>query len=512
MKNYLKSNLNIVLLTLLSLLIFIFFFVISYLTPLAGDDWGYAINGIMQNPFITAFEFYQSWSGRFFSELYGFVITPYKNIWNFLNAFLFSGIFILSISLSLRKNVWTGALLLIFLMLSVKDELRMETYTWLMGTTYVIPLFLALIFLKLNLNQVETNQKYSVIRSIASCFILFYIGLSMENIAIVMLISTIVFNVFVYIKEHRVIPILLVYTFISTISLILLRSSPGASARLLRDHPEWISMSIFDQIIQNYPNFIRYTFIEHRILILTLSTVFFIKIATVIIKSRKIDFKDFFLLSIFLIASLSTFSLQLSTRIKSVNWSIFTNHNSLFNTFFWILFTIALFTSIILYFDKKLSLQMSFFLLIAGASNGVMMLSPIFGYRSTLYTVYLLFILTLFVFDTFQFSKFKQLGFSLLLLLLIIFESRGLLYKYQLVNRVNRLRVSEIQYYQDNPDSTEAWLIRFPIYTIHSADIEEWDEYHMEVFKKYYNLNMDMKIYFYAPESSYEEFLSQKGW
>ena len=31
-------------------------------------------------------------------------------------------------------------------MLSVDDNLRMETYSWIMGTTYIIPLFLSLLY------------------------------------------------------------------------------------------------------------------------------------------------------------------------------------------------------------------------------------------------------------------------------------------------------------------------------------------------------------------------------
>ena len=65
------------------------FFYITYKTPLAGDDWGYALNGISGNPIELAISFYNSWSGRFFSELWGFMVAPNKWIWNIVNPLLF---------------------------------------------------------------------------------------------------------------------------------------------------------------------------------------------------------------------------------------------------------------------------------------------------------------------------------------------------------------------------------------------------------------------------------------
>ncbi len=50
------------------LFLFFLFFKITKWTPLAGDDWGYALNGMAKNPIQLAYEFYMSWSGRIVSE------------------------------------------------------------------------------------------------------------------------------------------------------------------------------------------------------------------------------------------------------------------------------------------------------------------------------------------------------------------------------------------------------------------------------------------------------------
>ena len=65
--------------------VFLFFALISHWTPVSGDDWVYAVGGMWNNPFKQAFHMYQTWSGRYLSELWGFLIAPHKGLWNLLN-------------------------------------------------------------------------------------------------------------------------------------------------------------------------------------------------------------------------------------------------------------------------------------------------------------------------------------------------------------------------------------------------------------------------------------------
>ena len=123
------------------------FVMITYWTPLAGDDWGYALTGMRNNPFVACFRQYFNWSGRILSELWGYIVAPRKWLWNILNPALFTGIFMTILAIARpRKNLVTCTLVVMFLILSVKDYVRMQTYTWIMGTTYVIPLLLLLIY------------------------------------------------------------------------------------------------------------------------------------------------------------------------------------------------------------------------------------------------------------------------------------------------------------------------------------------------------------------------------
>ena len=171
--------------------IFLFIFYISSRTPLAGDDWGYALNGMKHNPFQLAYEFYFTWSGRFFSELYGFLVTPNKWLWNFLNAGLFGLIFYSILKIVGLKNSIVSSLILLFLIVSVKDELRMETYTWLMGTTYLIPLALSLFYFSVVLKNIEKYSRMNKLMVPVLWAILFVSCLMMENAAVLLVFGNI---------------------------------------------------------------------------------------------------------------------------------------------------------------------------------------------------------------------------------------------------------------------------------------------------------------------------------
>jgi len=69
-----------------------------------------------------------------------------------------------------------------------------------------------------------------------------------------------------------------------------------------------------------------------------------------------------------------------------------------------------------------------------------------------------------------------------------------------LVHQVQQDRLSKIAYYVDHPEVKDVWLPRMPIFTVHSADIEPEDTYHMDVFKQYYGLSSDCTIHFYWEE------------
>lgn len=496
--SFIKNNILII----STLFVIIFFYLISSKTPLAGDDWGYALNGIKNNPFMLAYEFYFNWSGRFFSELYGFLVTPHKWLWNILNAFLFGLTFYSILNIAQAKKSIVASLLTLFLIISVKDELRMETYTWLMGTTYLIPLALSLFYFSIVIKNIEKYSRLKWLISLVLWIVLFVSSLMMENIAVILVFGNFLICVYLYFRDKTVPMMYISFFTISLIGLILLRISPGASARLIRDHSDWMNLSIFDQLIFNYSNFIRFTFIEHRYLVLVFSCLSLIKLVENWFKLKKYTFFHVVLILFFLISSFSSLTLTLYSRYPLEFFNNFIDPTSVFNLIYWPFFIIAVFGFIYFAFKDTTRLKLYFFVLLAGMSNGVMMLSPIFGYRSSLYTVYFLIVMCLIIYSSLNRRLLSKI-FIIPLIVLCYLNLNQLWDKYNLVESVHYIRLGQIQYYKDNPEIKDIWLIRYPIYSIHGGDIEVDDTYHMDVFKEYYGLNKDATINFYFPEEGY---------
>lgn len=497
-----SKRLNI--LAFISFVIFIggLFWLITKWTPLAGDDWGYALNGKDNNAITMALQFYQNWSGRFFSELWGFFVAPRKWLWNILNPLMFTLIFITSMLLAGKKKTYfvTG-LIIITLMLKVSGYLRMETYTWIMGSTYIVPLMFSLIYIyiieKFVLYKKTIKLDWLLIGSSLLCF---YIGLAMENIAVVMILIEMLFIGYYYYYYHRINWFIGINLLTSSLSLIILRLSPGSAYRLMTDHYLWNQQSVFEKIINGMPNFIQYSFIENKYVLFSLCIV----LIGLIIKKmiEKPCLKNlvvsamgalYFLIVILVIATtniISAFNLSFM--------EVFLDTSSIFIWLFWLVFVVIVFITVILLIDNiKAKQKIIFFILIAGFSNVVMLLSPIFGSRSSIYFVYFIIIAVVLLYNELNINDgFFALGISAVLLILIYLSTNEYIIKYEEVNTIQQERLSIIEYYINNPDIKEIYIPRMPPYSVHGADIEAGDTYHFETFKEFYGLAPDTTIIF----------------
>ncbi len=499
----LKYRNRLVLLGLFTLF-FLFFALISYWTPLAGDDWGYAVNGVRNNPFQLAYQFYFTWSGRFFSELWGFLIAPNKWLWNILNPLLFTGIaFLIYLLINPKVKKISTLLLIFFLMLSVKDYVRMETYTWIMGTTYVAPLFLYLLYLYfIKLMLLDYNTSIWLFSS--SLALNFIIPLWMENIATTLIFSNILILIYIYFSDKSRFRRHTFLLISSLISFAILRLSPGSAYRLVTEHQTWLNLSLIEQIQENWPNFLTYTFLDNKYLLLTLSIVF---LGT--LYSHRFTYKGKNWTYIPLITIFSLGILQSSSAfIYSVwKWDILLLFFDLsypqtqgLITIFYTLYLFAALYTVLYFLNDSLQWTSLFLILVGGSSTVVMLLSPIFGARSSLYFIYIFILLTGLLYNSLDIPANLSSSIGFLLFCLCLLWGKSYYDKYSLVHQKQQERLDRIEWIQDNPQLKEAWIERMPILTVHSADIEDWDTYHQDVFKEYYNLNPNLKLIFYWPE------------
>ena len=128
MKQKLWENRTRLILAAGTTVVFLFFALISHWTPVSGDDWVYAVGGMWNNPFTQAFHMYQTWSGRYLSELWGFLVAPHKNLWNLLNPLFFTLIFVLLVQLTGGKNHIISTAVLAFLLMCGKPAADADLY------------------------------------------------------------------------------------------------------------------------------------------------------------------------------------------------------------------------------------------------------------------------------------------------------------------------------------------------------------------------------------------------
>lgn len=478
--------------------VFLFFLFISRWAPVAGDDWGYAVGGrYADNVFLKAWEFYLGWSGRYFSELWGFLVAPHKHLWNVLNALLFTMIFYFLIKHVEPKHLLLTSFLCFSLMLSVPNGLRMQTYTWIMGTTYVIPLCMFLYYLFfIRKFFFHTYDKWMFI---LACIFNFMIPLYMENAAAMLAGGNVLLCIYAYFQEKKIKKELIILLCISIIGVLLVRFSPGAVFRMARDHAAFNSLSLFAKIQTNWLPFIRFTFTNNIWLMRALAII--VLILACMKKERNQIERILFICSSLLVL-IQTYSWELFDLTK-INYFYILNdlnmpHSLTINTIIYFLFTAVLFYVAYFYVENKEKKWFLIFLLfLAGGANLVMLISPIFDVRSSLYTVYLFLLFVLLLGEEIELKEkaaYGLLGVFVITSCVLVWQYAKL---YHMIHLVDIKRSEQIEYYRLRPDTKEAYILGFPSQSVHSADIQEGDDYHMQYFKEYYYLDQNIHLNFY---------------
>ena len=469
MKKLLEDKNRIVLLMITGIF-FLFFALISHWTPVSGDDWVYAVGGMWNNPFKQAFTMYQTWSGRYLSELWGFLVAPHKRLWNVLNPLLFTGIFLLLVKLSDTKRPVLTALLAMAMIFSVGNRVRMQTYTWIMGTTYVLPLFLFLIQVLVLKGWLQEKEP-PIWKTVVLCVLSFCIPLYMENAAALIFGGDLLVLIYCFCtKNPNRKKMILIFAFAVIGSMIILLS-PGAAARMTGDNAEFNALSLGQKLAKNWPLFLERSFTE----------------------------------SLFVTLGFTLFTLLWAERTRN-------GHKALYGLItlgivtvptgqglLYLLYTVVFLAAYIVYEPNSFKKWFVVYLVLcAGGADVVMLVSPIFDSRSSLYTVYLLMLTALVLFQDVPMEK-KEVRYVLAALFAGISVYRMISYYdiYHTVHLINIKRYSQVEYYRQRPDAGDAWLMAYPDESIHSPNVQEWDDTHMYYFKEYYNLSQDLHLIFY---------------
>lgn len=484
--------------------LFLFFMWVSSLTPLVGDDWGYYINGL-KGPLTMTLEFYQTWSGRVIGEFLGFVLATHHNWWSyFFNPMLFAGTFLLLYKIinPIRKKRLVASLILV-LMFTVSHGIRMETFTFVVGSiNYRFSAMMALLQLYLIGRYFKisnpTFKWYELLLSLVSGFI---VGLIMENIAGGLILANLLLIGYRFIVAKKIDFTLVLNAIITTIAFLIMRLSPGSRARVLED-TEWMSKNLIEKIVTKFPEFIHYTFTENKVVI---SVLIVVLIALIIQKRRQFKVKITpILLALTLSSSFYVLNAPLLVTLNESNgisfWKFtsiayyFSNMNSWILIGYWTFIALLIFGIMIyLLWDTSTIWLMSFYYLLAMAVMGAMLLSPIIGARCAIFTVYFLIIVIGYLIGELSLPSLFQKIMTIILAILTLLIFRWYGHIYSEVYYTHQEQERRIEAYKQNP-TEELWLPAYPTHSIHSG--EAVTPYHQEVFKKFYGLDESVSIHY----------------
>ena len=461
MKKLLKENKQYIIL-------FIFFSIIMFLSPICGDDWGNYLEGVQgfKHMIGQAIGMYFSWEGRFISRVLINILTCNKVIWNIINSIALLSIIYLIVKIIKPKNKK-----MIFL-LSTLTILLMNIYTfsqvvvWIAGNItylFVIPLLLYYIYSLF-------NNKYNNIILIPLNII---IPMFVEHTGIILVLINIYFIIREYIKTKKINKLLLLYLIISIISILSMLLSPGSRIRSKQENIEFNNLSFINKILYNLPNYILYTFFINTYLniISTISNIYLIKK----IKNKTTRIISYiYMIPLPIIISI----LYLISAFKSNSTY---QYNELITVYYIIYSLITLLLMI-----KTKNEKVIFFYILGMTTNGIMLLSPTWGYRTSFATYIFLTISYLIIIDKYI-KENKLINYTLLsitilssIFYLILYTSIHLQYK----DNLKRI--------ETNKNSNIIEIVSYPGFV--NCNINPTNEYHMKRFKEYYKINDNTEV------------------
>ena len=456
--------------------IFIFALLILFLSPISGDDWGNYLEGSkgIYHMFSQAVGMYFTWEGRLISRVLINILTYNKWLWNIVNSFAIVGIIYYIEKICKFKNKKTLLLLAFSSILFMNIFTFSQVVTWLAGNiTYLFVIPLLLIYFYIIYNNKDNNKLINTLLIILNIIIPMFI----EHMAILLILINIYFIVRDYIKNKTINKKLIVFMIISIISFAVMYFSPGNRIRSGMENLEFNKLSLFGKISYNIPNLIFYTYRINYFLIPLLI------IGSIILIRKKINNKLFriilYLVEMFSIFPTITYLLE-SFGINTFNF----DYNSIYLIIYYFVLTII---NLVLLIKNKKELPIIFYSM-GLISNGVMLMSPTWGYRTSFATYLFLCICYLIVIDEYL-KKNKLVN-----ILVIITTIMGMLFYLIFYISIYRVNIENEKIIKDanknNLDKIE--IISYPGFA--PCNINPVDSFHLKKFKEYYNIKENVEI------------------
>lgn len=453
---------------------FIFFLLIMCLSPISGDDWGnYLVGKQGLNYMINnAIEMYFSWEGRFISRLLINIFTYNKLLWNILNSLVIVSIIYMINNICKFKNRKTMYLLVPLVFLFMNLYTFSQVIVWIAGNiTYLFVILLLLYYL----NELCKNKMLSRKKRIILLVLNIVIPMFVEHMAIILILTNIIFIIVDYLKLKKVNKILIIYLIVSIISFSIMFLSPGNTLRNSVENTYFNSLSFTQKIIYNIPNFIYYTYIVNYFLIILML------IGNYLITKNKIENK---------VVKIFFYIFELFSIIFVIGGTLnnqFLSDN-IFTIIYFLLYSVISFL-LVIKDSKSINKDLAiFFFLLGMFSNDIMLLSPTWGYRTSFATYLFMSISYLIIIDRYL-NKSKLINYFLVTCNVIGISLYITFYiSIRLQYNDNYLRIKQ----GINDKTNNIKIVAYPSFA--PCNINPENDYHLEMFKKYYGINKDTNI------------------
>lgn len=474
-------------------LVFAFFLIISSLSPINGDDWGNHIIGMrgLRGWIGQAIGMYFDWEGRFAGRLFINALTFNKCLWNILNALATSSLYFLIIKLVKPKQITLTSIILILGILLIGNDMFTQIYLWIAGNiTYFVPLVLILIYLYM-IDYYLKNKKLFKWYIYVVWFILnLMIPMFVEHMGVIMIIINLSLLIYLSLKQRNFNKLFLYSLLVSFISFLSMVLSPGTAARVAFEASSFNNASLFEKIMINLPNFIQYTITKNNFLLI-IFPVSFIYLGFGKTNNRYLRF----LISLVNIIPLMVIALNVvnspwfneNTFISIVRKVNFLYEMNFVTISYWLIYLISFFILLLLHFKDRQAVI--FYFLLGMLANGVMLLSPIWGSRTSLFTVYMLIITNLFVISEINFKNMRPIIVFGKLSIIVIMSIYIILY-YNVYLQNNK-RESDIDH-QLKANINIIEIEKIPDYALWGINPE--GNYHLKTFKDYYDIPQEKEI------------------
>lgn len=470
--------------------VFVLFLIMCTCSPLTGDDYGNYINGSGGILYVIkyAFHSYNSYEGRIMSRIFLTILTYNKILWNILNPLVISIIYFLILKITKHKDKFITPILVFLSLLLVDEEAFRQVYVWIAGNvTYMPPMITLFYIFYLNKDlDYDSKRKINIVLPIITLITSIFV----ETLTVCLIVELAIFVLYYYFKNKKININLLVSLICSISGLLIMILSPGTLNRL-DTYPEFNKLNVFEKVIYNIPNFINFTFIRNSFLTFLISSCIII-LAHNYIKKKSIRYIIYFYMSIVPLLTASLNYLK-TFGIFFPKLDCFFNYNGWYTITFWIGYLLITITVIIKYLLKTKD-YISISLIIVGIiSNVSMMISPVWGGRTSYATSICLSVAMINIIKNFNFIKndnkiIKSLFGSVLSLFIVFF-----IWGYINIYKTNDLREKYIKE-QIESNNEEIKIIVLSERFLWNPNPWDPNGYLAKTFKQYYHIDSNKKL------------------